>query len=121
MKRNMDLVRTILLKIEEYPEPNGWVDISIEGYTNLEISYHIKLLSQAKLIEAVDGDDTSGFDWRAISLTWEGHEFLDAAKNITVWEKTKALIKSKGLGESYEVVKFLLKEVTLLLIKEGIK
>ena len=60
MKRDMDLARQILLKIEEYPDPTGWVDIIIEGYSDQEISYHIKLLYQAKLIEAYDGSDPVG-------------------------------------------------------------
>lgn len=41
MKRDMDLAREILFEIEKYSEPNGTVDISIEGHSDIEISYHI--------------------------------------------------------------------------------
>ncbi len=116
----MDLIRDILLKIEEYNEPTGWINITIAGYTDLEISYHIKLLSQAGLIEAFNGSDTAGFDWKAKSLTWEGHEFLDSARNNTIWEKTKSVIKTKALGASFEIVKEILKEITVSFIKQGV-
>lgn len=116
----MDLIRNILLRIEDYSKPTGWVSITIDGYTDSVISYHIKLLAQAGLIEAYNGSDSAGFDWKAKSLTWEGHEFLDAARNNKIWEKTKAVIKSKALGTSFEIVKEVLKEITVSFIKQGV-
>ena len=96
MKRDMDLIRSILFSIEEYSEPNGWANIKIDRYSNEEVSYHIKLLWQAELIEASDLTDSSGFDWKATSLTWKGHEFLEAARNPSRWQEAKKLILEKG-------------------------
>lgn len=121
MKLDMELVKKILLSIEEHPDPFNSFSLQIEGYTDLQIAYHIKLLSEANLIDAVNWSDSGGRDWRAKSLTWKGHEFLSSAKNSTVWEKSKALLKSKGLDFSIETMKYLFKEVTIALIKEGVK
>jgi hypothetical protein len=49
----------------------------------------------------------------AKSLTWEGHEFLEASRNENVWNKVKAIIKDKGLGLIFEVIKGLLLEESL--------
>jgi hypothetical protein len=110
MKRDMDLARSILLEVEKYPEPDGWADIKIEGYSIEEVSYHIKLLWQAELIEAIDLTDSSGFDWKAKSLTWKGHEFLDAARNPSRWQEAKKLIFEKGGSITFEIIKTVLSE-----------
>ena len=103
----MDLAREILFAIENYPEPRDWVPIEKEGTTKKEISYHVKLLDQAGLIEPEDvstmGKD--GFEWKAKSLTWEGHEFLEAARDNNRWNKTKKLILEKSGGLIFEVLK----------------
>ena len=39
------------------------------------------------------------------SLTWEGHDFLDAIRSDTVWNKTKTLLKEKTLGMSFNIIK----------------
>jgi hypothetical protein len=107
MKRDMDLGRKILFAIEECQDPWGPRDFEIEGYSNQEISYHIKMLCQAGLIEAEDcssmGPD--GYSWDAGPLTWEGHEFLEAARDNNRWEATKKIIREKGGGLVFETLK----------------
>ena len=87
----MDLARNILFKIEEQSEPNGWAKIKMEDYSQEEISYHLKLLFQAGLIEADNLTASSGFEWKAKSLTWKGHEFLEAARNNSKWNNAKKI------------------------------
>jgi DNA-binding transcriptional ArsR family regulator len=108
MKRNMDLVRRILLETEQSKSVNGWIDLSIEGYSPEVISYHVKILAEADLLEAKDLSTRDGFGWQPKSLTWKGHEFLDAARNETVWKKTTDLVKDKGGSVPFEVLKDLL-------------
>ncbi len=96
MKRDLDLIRQILIRIEECPDPQGPGEIQIEGYSSEQISYHIKLLAGAGLIEAHDLSASGDIYWLAGGLTWQGHEFLDAARNDTVWNRTKDIIKEKG-------------------------
>ncbi len=42
------------------------------------------------------------------SLTWQGHEFLEASRNDTFWNKAKEIVKSKCGALSFDVVKALL-------------
>ena len=98
MKRDMDLVREILFAVEKSPEPDQWIDIELEGHSPEEVSYHIKLLVQAGLIEGDDLKSRDSFAWRARALTWQGHEFLDAARDETRWNNAKKMVIEKGGG-----------------------
>ena len=42
------------------------------------------------------------------SLTWQGHEFIEAARNDTFWKKAKKIVFSKSGALSIDVVKALL-------------
>jgi hypothetical protein len=108
MKRDMDLSRQILLEIEKSPSVTGYIEIILPGKTNDEISYTIKLLSEANLIEAKNLTDSTGFDWKAISLTWQGHDFLDSARDNTRWEKAKSIAIKKAGTLTFEVLKQIL-------------
>ena len=54
MKRDMDLVRQILLDTENIPflRSGQFYEPKIEGYSQEEVSYHVKLLHEAGYIEA---------------------------------------------------------------------
>jgi hypothetical protein len=105
MKRDMELAREILRQVEEKSQGMGWVNVDVPGHSEQEVSYHIMLLHGAGLLEANDLSSSMGLDWRARKLTWEGHEFLDAIKNDTVWGKLKATVKEKGGAIPFEVLK----------------
>jgi hypothetical protein len=89
MKRDMDLIRKIMLEIEQNADPMAWVKIDIPDHSATEVSYHIKLLYEQGLVEANDCSDLGGISWKAKNLTYEGHDFLDAARSDTVWNKAK--------------------------------
>ncbi len=105
MKRDMDLIRKILFALVEKPHTDEHHKIEIEGFSEEDISYHVKLLAEAGLIEAVNYSKHSRSRWRPVSLTWEGHDFLEAAKNETIWNKAKAVITEKGSGLVFDVLK----------------
>ncbi len=106
MKRDMDLARSILIEVEAATEPWGMLEINVDGYEAENISYHIKLLYQAGLIEAEDTSTlgVGGFEWSASSLTWDGHEFLEAARDDNRWDKAKDVILKKGAGMPFDVL-----------------
>lgn len=112
MKREMDLCREILLAIEESDnEPLGWINISFPERSDQEVSYHVMLLAQADLITAKDLSTISGFHYAPTSLTWQGHEFLDAARSETLWKKAKAIVTDKAGSLSFDVLKGVLIEM----------
>ena len=98
MKRDLDLARKILLAIEEDEKATGrgLVSIRIEDCSEEQISYHVKLLHEAGLIEAIDRSGGARFCWEAKNITWDGHEFLDSARNETLWRKAKEELKKTG-------------------------
>lgn len=116
MKREMDLCRKILLEVEEKGNPGLLMDFYIESYTLEQISYHIQLLQQAKLVDTEIVLGSSGKHWLIYGLTWDGHEFLDAARNDTFWEKAKDIFVNKGAPFSFDV----LKEILVKMIRQGL-
>jgi len=55
MKRDMDLIRKILLSIEDHEEDTDLTEfnnLEKEGHSKSEIYYHIELLNEAGLIDA---------------------------------------------------------------------
>lgn len=108
MKRDWDLIREILTKVEDIESNTDDVNLSnFPDDKHLAASYHAELLIDAELIKGqvakTMGPDVN--DFFAISLTWEGHEFLDSIRNDTVWEKTKTIFADKGISMSIDLVK----------------
>lgn len=111
MKRDMDLVRSILLAME-----NGATgEFVIEGYDAQTVGHHVLLMSQAGLVLAED-DTCFGQEVTtaiAMDMTWQGHEALDAWRNDTVWAKTKeraAQVGGVGVGIMVEIAKGVLRQ-----------
>ena len=100
MKRNMDLIRKILLKAEEHPDgfmPHNFV---IEGFDENTMGYHIYLMGQAGLVDVLDRNLDMARSPSAIllNLTWQGHEFLENSRNPNIWEQAKSVIGKAGEG-----------------------
>jgi len=89
MKRDMDLIREMLLEIEANPDPMDGPSLDIGGRSRDEISYHVMLMHQAGLIDAWDCSSVDEICWYPKDLTWEGHEFLEAARDPARWQKAK--------------------------------
>lgn len=98
MQRNMDLVRTILLRIEN--SPSGWAaqPFGIAGFTPEQVGYHAHIMMEDGLIEGVDVTNMHSKSPEAMpqSLTWKGHEFLDLARDQNRWNQSKAAISKVG-------------------------
>ncbi len=109
MKRNMDFIRSILIALEEVESGDKMKKLSVDEEI---FSYHIKLLSQAGLIEA-HRDSGDYHKWFPVSLTWDGHEFIEAARDDTTWKKVKSQLIEKTGGLSFEVLKGILIKLAL--------
>lgn len=101
MIRDMDLIREILLKVEEDPNCNAQnlSTLDIPGRSAEELHYHTRLLIRAGFVEG--NTDTISVFPIVSGLTWSGHELLDNIKDPGIWEKTKQQASSlKGVGLS---------------------
>ena len=114
MKRNIELIRRILLAIED--EPSTQHEFNMKGVDNLELWYNVDLLVQANLIRGVDvrwAADGAGpyvHSKGLVALTWDGHDFLDAIRNESVWQRANEKANASGLdiqGLTFEVIKSL--------------
>lgn len=109
MKRDLNLIRKILLTIEDHPE--GYApELQFDGYTEDQIGYHAYLLIDAGLAQ---GSDTGTFGStsptaRIFKLTWAGHEFADVARNDKLWNKAMGIVKDKGGSITIDLLKDLL-------------
>ena len=107
----MDLIRKILLKMEEYPGPDGPPDIELENYSHEEIHHHLRLLAEAGFIIAENVSGLGSIDQMPERITWEGYEFLDAARNENIWSEFKGALKEKGLTVPVALAQGLLMEL----------
>jgi hypothetical protein len=94
MKRDMDLIRAILLKVEESTSLGGCKG-ELPGHSEEELYYNAKLAEDAGFIEAKFAPLSTNFV--VLRLTFAGHEFLDSARNDTTWTKAKeTVLKNTG-------------------------
>ena len=119
MKRDMDFIGELLLKIE-----NGQTSFEVIGSSAAaalgtspdegamtdedaqKLEGHLNLLEQAGLIEVMAL--SLGGHYFIKDLTWDGHDFLDSVRDPKIWEKTKAGATAAG-GFTFDLVKDLAK------------
>ncbi|EPY08221.1 hypothetical protein PAALTS15_05828 [Paenibacillus alvei TS-15] len=95
MKRDMELIRRLLLETETLSYDGGMRSRKFGGswFNDVEddaFYYHVKLLSEAKYIISISpphGDNS--VPYFPYSLTWEGHELLDSIRSDSTWDKVK--------------------------------
>ena len=116
MKRNMDLVRLILKKVEEcchgdrfIPIGEGWIG----GHSKDEVVYHLQIMDEGGLIVGSDASSMSGPDYMPMRLTWYGHEVFDGIKDDGIWSEVKKSLSKVGDVASYDVLKALATKVAL--------
>lgn len=105
MKRDFDLIRQILIKTEEESTPGNWYVPKIDGFDDLIIQHHIKLMGDKGYLDYYDASSKEGPSYKITGITMLGYDYLDAIKSDTVWNKTKEHVKSKSLSFSFEVIK----------------
>ena len=109
MKRDMDLVRKLLFTIESESWPKMGEITSVEGYGDNEANYHLFIMHDAGLIEGMDMSSSRGLNFCVRRMTWDGHEFLEAACDEDRWQAVKAEMEQAG-GFVFSVAKALLVE-----------
>ena len=109
MERDMDLVRKLLLLAEQ----DGKSDELCKEYGDKQVAGHIAIMIDAGLIKGAVANGQTGKPIAAeiIRLTWAGHEFLDNARNDTIWKKVKKKISDKSMSVSFDIIASLLKSI----------
>jgi len=104
MKRNVDLIRSILQRLEDTRPGTPWSGENLEKFPQEEVLYHIKLLYEADMIDAEPIKGNDGVTWKATGLRWKGHEFLDVTRDKEAWKTAKTEVREKGLTPSAELL-----------------
>lgn len=105
MKRNWEVVRAILLAMEEKPADGSVYDESHFPKISPEVfNYHAELLIEAGLVTGINVSSMDGPASMLFRLTWAGHEFLDAIKSDTAWTKIKEKATEKGVDLSFDTI-----------------
>jgi hypothetical protein len=82
MKRNADLIRDILLSVE-----NGQVDIESDVTDQDIINHHLHLMIDGGLL---NGKEINEGQWRIYGLTWTGYELLELIRDR--WNTIKRVL-----------------------------
>jgi hypothetical protein len=109
MKRDWDCIRAVFFALENKGDSAGGVRPNeIEGFDPELVSYNMKLLIEAGLVEGPRSQAIGGYVYCvATSMTWHGHELFDKIKSQTLWNKVKSTAREKSLPLSFDVVKIL--------------
>lgn len=108
MKRDMDLVREILLEIEREYQGLAIRNFSIEGYDKTTVAEHCKMLYEYGIIDRFStspADNDPYYMYAVGNLTWEGYDYLEKIRDNTVWGKIKATFIEKGIPLLIDTVK----------------
>ena len=108
MIRNFEMIRSILLQAEKAPSNQPLQQLSFAGdILESDIAEHLELMIEQKLI---DGEVLSRepLAFGIYKVTWSGHDFLENARNDTLWKKVMSEAKSKGTSMTLVVLNGLL-------------
>jgi hypothetical protein len=102
MKRDIDLIRAILLDCES----DGKLGVPGD-HTNEEMADHVQQLLEEGLVEGVVQRNREGTPcgFAIIRLTSKGHDFVDVTRNQKFWTKTKGYVTKNLPGWTFSIVK----------------
>ena len=114
MKRDLDLIRDILLKCEKSEEryfdigTYEWTDhdmrereLQSDDWNESEV-FHLDLLTQGGFIQRSVSEHS---DIEMFEITWVGYDYIEAVRNENIWRKTKAAVAESGASLTIELVK----------------
>jgi hypothetical protein len=122
MKRDLDLIREILLSVESWndSQPLTLGSLTYEGKTKQEIGYQLELLEDVGYIDVriiKDHGGTGYLDAFIVRMKMAGHEYLASVRSPEVWNKTKTTLEKVGGGAALDVVKDIASKIMADLIK----
>ncbi len=108
MRRDLDLVRSILIYVEKAEDEVDAEDLVTDGWPFEIVAYHVRLMAHHGLVDL--SDDTRDMNGETLSLvvsglTWDGQDYLDAIRDPKVWAKVKKTVKEAVGSTTFEVVR----------------
>ncbi|WP_321365142.1 DUF2513 domain-containing protein [uncultured Celeribacter sp.] len=96
MKRDFERIRELLMESEKSSDRFFEIDANVDDFDR----YQISLMEQAGLVKILDPNrppNPTAVNYglarmlrcKSYEVTWQGHDYLDAIRSDTVWNKTK--------------------------------
>lgn len=117
MKRDWEIIRRVLIALEEKEDLSPIDEESIPGFPPAEVAYNMGLMIEAGL---ADGRQMStiGMGYAPpptalLRLTFKGHDFLSSIRGEDLWNQVKKKAVEKGIDLSFDVAFALAKSTAL--------
>ncbi len=130
MVRNWDVIREILLAIEQYQFEE--VEIDLEKFEGDIVTiifngkrqptigqtykYHLMLLIDEGFIRSNYGIVDEADELKVMGLSWYGHDFVEKLRDEKTWDNLKKQFEEKGIALTTEAIS----EMFTVLIRKGI-
>jgi hypothetical protein len=130
MVRNWDVIREILLAIEQYQFED--VEIDLEKFEGDIVTiifngkrqptigqtykYHLMLLIDEGFIRSNYGIVDEVDELKVMGLSWYGHDFVEKLRDDKTWDNLKKQFEEKGIALTTEAIS----EMFTALIRKGI-
>jgi hypothetical protein len=109
MKRNLDLIRQIMLALEENQDLNGRSRLNgragqlvpLPGHDEDVLAYNLMMILDEGWLDGEYGMTSGTFT--VTRLTADGHDFIDSTRSPDVWDKAKSIATTAG-GETLRFV-----------------
>ena len=118
MKRDMDLVREILMVVSESSE-SIQATVFVDEHNDIDkVIYTIDIMNEAGLIKAhVQKAFQRGYISATVyNLTWSGNDFLDNIRSEKIWSQVKKNIAKTAGSVSFSVMQKMAEKI----VKEAI-
>lgn len=122
MKRDWDVMRLILVTMEEQPSASFSLfprDFSpVDGET---VAYHLRLLKKGGYVEGADRDMPGvppEESFIAMGLTLEGHDLAETLKSKALWARIKTIVREKGIALTFDTVKIVAAHAVKFLLEK---
>ncbi|MCH8178195.1 MAG: DUF2513 domain-containing protein [Proteobacteria bacterium] len=110
MKRDPDVIRSIAMATEALKP--GELLTQLPNIDQHTFAFHVKLMQDAGLVDAVVKSYLGNEPPPAVvmRLTWDGADFLDAARSDTLWAKAKKSVIAPTASWTFDILTAWLKE-----------
>jgi hypothetical protein len=104
VKRDLDLVRQILLQIEALPAGPA-AQYRMSEIEDPVLLAHLELLIDAGLVNGkiARSHGARGDVISVTGLTWQGHEWIEMVRSQSVWNETKSAVLEQGGALTFEL------------------
>lgn len=123
MKRDLDLVRSILIYVENAADEVDADDMATERWPIEMVAYHVRLMAHHGLVDVSrDVRDMNGgtIELTVAGITWDGQDYLDSIREPKVWGRVKKTLAGTVGSTTLDVVRQTASMVALAMVRESL-